>query len=759
MPRIPVTRQQPLDTNIPSPAGAGRAINTNPGAGQGAQQLGAILQEVGERTWERHIEAEKQTAINRFEQRANEVVLEARQKADPTELPGAVEKSLNNVKERTIGNADLPDHVKNEIAREQITPAINREVAKARRDALKQSQDNAVFSAESRAQTNVSEFARSDSPAERTQRMVEIQQTFRGLADEGIISDEEANQMTRHAFAQAEQERVNNLISRGKTGAAIETAENAAHIQESDRRQLLSLARNANERANSQMDGYVEAQREAVLNTGSTLSEINGTKRSEFLANATEQQRKQFEKVRQLEEDIKGFQQASAESRQKRIQELQDKVQSGNATDKDLELLETYQQRHRRIIERGKKTPYEVSAEAGVTTTPRNLAKAFAENDKEAVGNIIAERQEKRKQVQRHVGRKVSLLTPQEQRFVAQTIQEGDANEAAARMQTLMNGLSAEAQEQMARDLSNENAALGVAAIHARDGNLDVAEDILAGQNIGEDAVDFNVPEARSEFEDQVGDSLSASPNTADTMFNAARKVYRRMAVRNGNTGTFNEDLFRKATRLVANGGRRNGEVVGGPVSYNDATVMAPRAGMDQDTTNDLLDSALQETEGAKQVIANHANGRPGRLNADGEFVEEDPGELGEYVPRYVGNGEYVLVSRNDGKPLQALDENGDPTGEAFRVNLRSAHNSGITESTSSSAQQDASGRNRQRGPQNRTADEGTGLSIEVERADPDAQGAQGRRGRRQQDDSTDDSGQDEGRPNAVQQRRQRRRQ
>ena len=244
----------------------------------------------------------------------------------------------------------------------------------------------------------------------------------------------------------------------------------------------------------------------------------------------------------------------------------------------------------------------------------------------------------------------VSPLTAPELATLKTRAAEGTAEQRAAVVSTLLNGLGPQPFRQVLAqlDLGNDRQrGFAVAAAVAGRGDSQLATEILQGADVLREnpTVGWQRPEFDQAIEKALGGALAGNPQAYGAIRVAVRDLYASRAFGSGNlaNATFNNELLRKAVS----------DVTGGVLDFNGAKLVAPTAGMTQEDFNRVV----RAVPAARLDGAQARNGvpfTPADLVRDGQLQS-------------MGDGRYFVNLRVSG--AQILDRD----GQRFILDLRPA--------------------------------------------------------------------------------------
>jgi hypothetical protein len=242
----------------------------------------------------------------------------------------------------------------------------------------------------------------------------------------------------------------------------------------------------------------------------------------------------------------------------------------------------------------------------------------------------------------------VSPLTAPELATLKTRAAEGTAEQRAAVVSTLLNGLGPQPFRQVLAqlDLGNDRQrGFAVAAAVAARGDSQLATEILQGADVLREnsTVGWQRPEFDQAIEKALGGALAAAPQAYGAIRVAVRDLYAARAFGSGNlaNATFKNDLLTKAVT----------DVTGGVLTFNGGKLIAPTAGMTQAD----FDRVVRAVPPARLDGAMAGNGVP--------FTQADLVRDGHLQSR--GDGRYFVNLRGSGLQIR------DRAGERFILDLR----------------------------------------------------------------------------------------
>lgn len=192
-----------------------------------------------------------------------------------------------------------------------------------------------------------------------------------------------------------------------------------------------------------------------------------------------------------------------------------------------------------------------------------------------------------------------------------------------------------------------------------------VAEDLLIGQKLidDEDARLPSITDRDVVFEEQVGGLFKENPLAQAALENAANALAAAKIARSPNLSERIDPYTEAIQQLTGAIKSQDGALRGGPITFNNQTIIPPMAGMTDDEFEDLFDTLTDDD------LSRFGNGQPivgdedfsvdmfdaGAFGTDAQLVQADQGSYYVFFP---GLG-YVST----------------PEGDPFQLNLRDAFN------------------------------------------------------------------------------------
>lgn len=677
MPRVPQTKRQGAFPNIPNPTGAGRAINTNPNAGKGLQELGGQLNELAQRLRSQKLQEERA----RVETEARETLIDLETKAlNSPDFRQAPEKFQAQAAEAV---SSLTENVDPAIKTE-LELTLGRRVAissaELRRKTVKKSQENQLQAFQNSAQRIGQTVANAETPQGMEEAIASIESQGDGLAETGALLPEEAEGAKIEAVTNALEARAQNLIAEKRPSEAIEFIKNEDRLPAQRKRVLLSLAESAQRQNSAEMNDIIRRTEQFAMSRGRLPTEVSGIPLQDVRKKVAGTE--QGQALARIEDNLGAIQshtQRPLREQVARLEQLRGSVSSPREND-TLKLLE---QSTSKVMEAAKQQPFRFGEDHNVIGPVRDLdLQTLAQGaDNPEVANILNERTTQARALSEYFGQPISPLTPAETKQTAQVVENADPEVGAQVLGAITGNLGFAQAQQLADTLGNESPTIGVAALQSPDAP-EVSREILQGRKIDTNSVKVDRNNIRRILDDTAGQALQASPASRAAFSDAALAIYKQRAVSSGNTDSFDSDLFKRSVRLVLNGRQSaDGTVDGGPVQINGVETLPPRAGVTQSETETVFQK-LKDPARAKSVVQEFANGVPGVISRDGTLQQQSSDVLADASPVFVGRGKYMLRGP-DGGYYQALDkQTNQPTGLPFIVDLRSAMDSTILQSS-----------------------------------------------------------------------------
>lgn len=683
MPRIPVTRQQSVLTNVPSPTGAGSAINTDPGAGQGVQQLGRVIGELGTRMREQALAEKKVKLEMDARQRLADIRRQSIQSDNFREAPEQYQQQAQAVVEDTVEQA--PFAIRGDL-QTQLLRKTAVDKAELRQEAVQKSQQNQLQATQNVVQQLSQDYANAETPQERQVIAENIRSKAQNLSDTGIMLPAEAENFETQGILNAQRARAQQLIADKRPDAATSFVKNS-DLPAEDKRQLLSMAENQAGQNAREYTKYVND----VANFVSKNSRLPQT-----VAGVPYETIKQNVQGTEAEAELNFLEGAAKEARThlntrtvpEQRQALQEMRVTGTRDQRRKELLASVTKEAERAAD---ERPFQYAEENGVLGKVRELPLqdiVTGQGDTNAVENVLSERVAQAEQLSQYYGQPVSPFRPDEVRTMTEVLDQGSADQGTMLLQNVSSGLGFAQTQRFADQVAKDSPQLGVAALVAPDAP-EVTREILAGREIDAEQVKLPQNTKRQVTDEFLGEALQGSPRSRQAFMEAASAIYRKRAVAQGDTDEANVDLYRRSLALVAHGKpAQNGEIKGGPVEINGVKTLPPAPGVSGKETRRLF-SALQDRRTAFQLLdgrqSEFTNGTPGRLNPDGQIVDMAPEAVADAQPVYVGGGRYMFKMQ-DGGFVHALDmpdvatsaDAGEPTGQPLVFNAREALSSEV---------------------------------------------------------------------------------
>ncbi len=686
MPRIPVTRQQSLQVNIPSPAGAGRAINTNPNAGKGAQQLGQVLGELGTRMREQAL-AEKKVKL---EMEARERMAQARRQSlnspDFRDAPENYSTQAQAIVEETVEQA--PFAIKGDLNTQLIRKAAV-DKAELRREAVAKSQDNQLQATRNSVRQLAQDYANAETPQERQVLAENISSKAQELSDTGVILPAEAESFETQGILNAQRARAQQLIADKRPQDATSFVKQS-DLPAEDKRQLLSLAENQTGQNAREYTKYVNDIAGFVSKNSRLPDTVAGIPYSTIrdrLAGTEAEGELLF--LEQTARDAREH--VSSRTVPEQRQALQQMQVRGTRDQRRKELLAQATSEAQKAADQN---PFGYAEQNGVLGNVRDLPMEdilTGNADDAQVQNILAERVAQSQQLSEYFGQRVSPIRPSEAQGMTQVLDRADADTGTRLLSTVSEGLGFAQTQRFADQIAEDNPQIGVATLIAPDAPQ-VSREILAGRKIESEQVKAPQNLKRQVADEFLGEALQGSPRSRQAFMAAADAIYRKRAVEAGATDEFDQNLYQTSLQLAVHGNKtQDGKVKGGPVTVNGVKTLPPAPGVGGDETKRLF-KALEDRETASRMLdarrQGFTNGTPGRLNPDGQIVPMEPQAVADAEPVYVGGGRYMFKMPDGGfvhaldMPDVAMSETaGEPTGAPLVFNGRKALNSDVFQS------------------------------------------------------------------------------
>ena len=673
MPRIPETRRQGAFPGISAPTGAGRAISTDPGAGQGLQQLGGQLGELAQRLRGQQLQEQRAQVETQARQQLVQLETEALNSPDFRQAPEQFQAQAAAVV------SDLTEGVDPEIQAE-LEATLGRRVAissaELRRKSVRKSQRNQVEAFQNSAQQIGQAVADAETVQGREEALASLDEQGDALAETGALLPAEAEGAKTEARQNALEARAQKLIADKRPADAITFLNNEERIPAQRKRVLLSLAESAQRQNNAEMNDIVRRTEQFALSRGRLPSEVSGVPFQDIRERAADTEAGQA--IQRIESNLGAIQshtQRPVREQVARLGQLRGSVSSPQEND-TLQLLE---QATAQAAKAGERQPFQFGEDHNVIGPVRDLdlQRLMQGPDDPEAANILNERTTQARALTEYFGRPISPLTPAETQQATQVVQNADAETGTRILSTVTGNLGFTQAQQLADALGNEDPVIGVAALQSPDAP-EVSREILEGRKIEDSSVKLDRQDMRRVMDNVSGGALQASPASRAAFRDAALSIYRRRAISSGATENFDRDLFQQSVRLVLNGRpAADGTVQGGPVEVNGVQTLPPRAGVSGGRTRTAF-TRMRNPDIAGVVAREFGNGLPGRINRDGELERADPTAMADASPVFVGRGRYMMRGP-DGAFFQALDkESGQPTGQPMIVDLRSAMDSNI---------------------------------------------------------------------------------
>lgn len=675
MVQIPQTFQQGVPS-VPSPASQPNLGRAPTQAAEGAQQLGSQLQELGNRLFEQQVQEEVSQAELQVQQELSQLEQQALQSPNFRQAP---ENFREQARQRVNQVAESLNPVVQNQFRTRMFRQAATQTAQLRRNAVERSQEATEAAVNNELRSLAESFARSPTPQGRQVIEEQIDETAARLQQSAILTGPEVEAKAAETRAVAQAARVTQLVNEKDPDAAETALQNGRDITTDQKFTLqnrIDAVRRQNQEELGDMIGEIQA---AVGDTGRIPRVLSNGVRLEELENKV--QGTQFEQrlnsIRANVEAIRGHQTKPLDQQVRALRDLGQRAAEDRRLARRFQLLSETTERQRKGFE---ENPYQTGTDIGIIqgqeALPIGAALQGGEEGQQQLAAVLSQRKRARKRLVEHTGMNIPLLREEEKTALEQTIQTVPAEQAAGVLRSMGNAVGVSSARRMAEDLAEKDELVGMATLLAPEAP-DVATRILEARGASDTGIKLPKTDADTAFDDVVGGALPDG-EFRSAVRSSSEALYKQLVLERGrSTDQFHSDLFTQATRMVAFGRRSNeGGVVGGPVEINNRKVLPPRAGMPRD---DVVE-AFGELSGERsnELVRKHGVGVPARQTGDGDFEQVDTQTFAEAQPQSIGDGRYIFQIPSDRGFIHAVDpETGEPTGEPFVFDMRSALDNG----------------------------------------------------------------------------------
>lgn len=351
--------------------------------------------------------------------------------------------------------------------------------------------------------------------------------------------------------------------ARDRAGKAIETAEKAykREIERKERERVAELRGNVSDAV-----VVLEAGKTPPL-LDSLREQVKGTKLEDPL--------------REAEEDADAMASFNAAPLPEQRAAIRDMQAQDTASARDVRLSDRMARAYTGHVRAVKADPIGYGAELGLYD--------LAEIDLNDPSTLKA-RQRQARLASEHFGVKVPAFRPAEITALKESVDDMSPDQAASMFRSLYQGLGEETAIETAGQIAGDDPALGVAVASSIDSPLLSAEIVRGQRLLKENKPEIPAVQMRAEIATVYGDMFSDVPGTLDSYVETAKAIYAARRVPGGDLA-FDVGTFKTALQLAAGGAvLPDGSVTGGPLEFNNKTIIPPVAGMGEDEFRDLVE-------------------------------------------------------------------------------------------------------------------------------------------------------------------------
>jgi hypothetical protein len=529
---------------------------------------------------------------------------------------------------------------------DQANPAIQGELranlaqqaasatADLRRRSARMSQDAAVAAYNNKAENEVSNFAQADDPEERKAAMNRASDIAKRIVRSGAETPEEVKQRLDATRQTAHVRRAEFLRRNDRFGEAREWVRDSDQLNEEQKRVLLDQIENDEEQVAEETRALAGQAMEFVQSTGGrTPDSVDGVPYAEIKRRtAGTEVGQELREVERMGTELRGHVSQPLRDQRARINEM------GEATTPD-------ELRKKKAFQKATKTAEEALADGRALEYMSNqgllgedLPPLFSRNG-EVNPSALRARKRAANRAEDYFGTSnIMPLRKSEREALRQAVNQSESSVVQQTFRTMSRTLGKKRTRLIATNLASDNPTAGVALYAAPDAPK-TSRTILDARG-AYDSNDVTLPEDEMAVAQEVyGEAFAGSPRTMSAYIEAAKNVYAMRVKQSGEFGEGQEDDWKAALRLVANGKvNSTGSVVGGPTTINKRITLPPSAGTSKETFRRAVSEGINE-----QNIVDFGNGTPAYMNAQGELVELSPQQLREAKLTFVGNGEYTF--------------------------------------------------------------------------------------------------------------------
>lgn len=280
-----------------------------------------------------------------------------------------------------------------------------------------------------------------------------------------------------------------------------------------------------------------------------------------------------------------------ASQRQSEINEMRARRQRQEASDEEIELLGLYESQNQRIQSQVRDDAISTAVRVGLITDHQPI------DMREPNTSALANRERQAQVIRKQYGEQALPLTETEYGELVQRVKQNPGN-AGELIGTLKGAWSSRTMRTVASKLQEDSPAMAMAFMRAHE-QPELSGMIAEGQEIINQTDELKFPDAEisTAINRTYGNVFQGNPQARRAAVDAAKAVYAyRLGGKVPAAAAFNSNAYKEALKLVMGGElRQNGEVYGGPFTYENQMVIPPVPGMDATGFEDLVESLTPE--------------------------------------------------------------------------------------------------------------------------------------------------------------------